>query len=125
MMDKKPTDAELEIMHLLWKKGSLTVRQINDLLNKQRQVGYTTTLKTMQIMTEKGFLTRDTDHRSHVYTPTLAPEEVQASVLDHMLKTVFDGSRSGLVMQALGNQPVSEEELERIKALIDQLEAKK
>jgi predicted transcriptional regulator len=111
-------------MQVLWELGPLTVRQVNDLLNEQRRVGYTTTLKIMQIMTEKGMLTRDTDLRSHVYSPTLQPDEVQTSIMDHILKTVFKGNRSSLVLQALGKHDASPEELHRIKALIDKLEEK-
>ncbi len=99
----KPTESELEIMQILWERGPLKVRQVNDLLNQQRRVGYTTTLKIMQIMADKGLLSRDTDHRSHVYTPTLESHEVQSTILDHILKTVFKGNRSNLVVQALGN----------------------
>jgi predicted transcriptional regulator len=121
-MKHKPTDSELEIMQLLWEHGPLTVRQLNDKLNEDRRVGYTTTLKIMQIMTEKGILIRNTDQRSHVYTPTLQPEEVQSNVLDHVVKTVFRGSRSSLILQALGNHSSSAEELAEIKALIEKLE---
>ena len=123
-MKQKPTDSELEIMQLLWEHGPLTVRQLNDKLNEDRRVGYTTTLKIMQIMTEKGMLSRNTDQRSHVYTPTLLPEEVQSNVLDHVVKTVFRGSRSSLILQALGNHSSSAEELAEIKALIEKLEDK-
>ncbi len=118
----KPTESELEIMQLLWECGPLTVRHINDRLNKQRRVGYTTTLKIMQIMTEKGLLSRDTENRSHVYTPTLQPEEVQATILDHIVKTVFRGSRANLVLQALGNHQTSSEELEQIRILMNKIE---
>jgi len=121
-MKHKPTDSELEIMQLLWEHGPLTVRQLNDKLNKNRRVGYTTTLKIMQIMTEKGLLSRNTDQRSHVYAPTLQPEEVQSNVLDHVVKTVFRGSRSSLILQALGSHRSSAEELAEIKALIEKLE---
>lgn len=117
-MSIKPTDSELEIMQLLWEHGPLTVRHVNDRLNEQRRVGYTTTLKIMQIMTEKGLLSRDTENRSHVYSPTLQPEEVQATILDHIIKTVFRGSRSNLVIQALGNHQTSSEELEEIRILM-------
>ena len=120
----KPTESELEIMQILWECGPLTVRKVNDLLNQQRRVGYTTTLKIMQIMAEKGLLTRDTEHRSHVYTPTLQSEEVQSTILDHVLKTVFKGSRSNLVMQALGNHSVTKEEMEEIRLLIKKMEDK-
>jgi len=121
-MKHRPTDSELEIMQLLWEHGPLTVRQLNDKLNEHRRVGYTTTLKIMQIMTEKGLLIRNTDHRSHVYTPTLPPEEVQSTMLDHVVKTVFRGSRSNLILQALGGHSSSAEELAEIKALIERLE---
>ena len=123
-MALKPTESELEIMQLLWEFGPLTVRQVNERLNEHRRVGYTTTLKIMQIMADKGLLTRDTDQRSHVYTPTLQPEEVQSTILDHIVKTVFRGSRSSLVMQALGNHTASDEELEEIRLLINQMKEK-
>lgn len=121
-MTAKLTESELEIMQILWESGSATVRQVNDRLNEQRSVGYTTTLKIMQIMTHKELLTRDTENRSHVYAPTLQSAEVQSTILDHVLKTVFKGDRSNLVMQALGNRSVSDVELKKIKALIEKLE---
>jgi BlaI family penicillinase repressor len=120
----RPTESELEIMQVLWEHGPLTVRQVNDLLNRQRRVGYTTTLKIMQIMTDKGMLTRDTGQRSHIYSPALQPEEVQAAILDHVLRTVYRGSTSSLVLQALGNHTASRTEMEKIKALIEKLEEK-
>ena len=107
---------------MLWEYGPLTVRSLNDKLNTHRKVGYTTTLKIMQIMTEKGLLIRNTEHRSHIYKPTLLLEEVQSSVLDHVIKTVFRGNRSTLILQALGNHSTSSEELEEIKALIKKME---
>jgi len=123
-MITKPTESELEIMQLLWECGPLTVRQVNDFLNEHRRVGYTTTLKIMQIMTDKGQLIRDTKSRSHVYAPTLQSEDVQSTILNHILKTVFKGSRSSLVMQALGNHVASKEELEEIRLLIKKMEEK-
>jgi BlaI family penicillinase repressor len=120
----KPTDSELEILQLLWEHGPLTVRALNDQVNKQRRVGYTTSLKMMQIMTEKGMLTRDTEQRSHVYVPALQPENVQSNILDHILKTVFMGDRSKLVLQALGDHHASLEELSELKALIHKMEEK-
>ena len=102
----------------------MTVRTLNDRLNEQRKVGYTTTLKIMQIMTEKGLLVRNTEHRSHIYAPTLQSEEVQSSVLDHVVKTVFRGNRSSLILQALGTHTSSSEELDEIKALIKKMEEK-
>jgi BlaI family penicillinase repressor len=118
----KPTDSELEILQYLWEFGPMTVRELNDQLNKQRRVGYTTSLKMMQIMTEKGLLSRDTAQRSHVYAPTLLPDDVQSNMLDHVLKTVFRGDRSKLVLQALGNHDVSPEELSELKAFINKME---
>lgn len=118
----KPTDSELEILQLLWEHGPLTVRELNDKLNKQRRVGYTTSLKMMQIMIEKGLLTRDTALRSHVYAAAMRTEDVQSNILNHVLKTVFRGDRSKLVLQALGNHPVSNEELAELKSLIQKME---
>lgn len=120
----KLTESELEIIQVLWERGPLTVRLVNERLNEQRNVGYTTTLKIMQIMVDKGLLSRDTSQRSHVFTPTLSPDEVQSSVVDHILKTVFRGSSSSLVMQALGNHRISSRELEEIKRLIEKMEEK-
>ena len=120
----KPTESELEIMQILWENGPLTVRDVNDLLNKHRRVGYTTSLKIMQIMAEKGLLSRDTESRSHIYTPTLQPAEVQSTILNHILKTVFKGSRSNMVIQALGNHSASNEELEEIRVLIEKMKDK-
>jgi len=120
----KPTDSELEILQVLWEHGPLTVRDLNDRLNKQRTVGYTTSLKMMQIMTEKGLLTRDTSKRSHVYSPAVGPDNVQSNIVDHILRTVFMGDRSKLVLQAIGNNPVSRQELSELKALISKIEEK-
>jgi len=123
-MQLKPSDSELEIMQVLWEMGSLTVREVNDLLNHERRIGYTTTLKIMQIMTEKKMLTRDTGQRSHVYSPTLNPEEVQINILDHVIKTAFRGNTSTLVLRALGNRKASAREMAEIKALIEEMENK-
>jgi predicted transcriptional regulator len=118
----KPTESELEILQVLWEHGPLTVRALNEKMNMYRKVGYTTSLKMMQIMTDKGLLTRDTAHRSHVYAAATGPEDVQSNIVDHILKTVFKGDRSKLVLQALGNQSVSREELSELKAFIKKME---
>lgn len=118
----KPTDSELEILNLLWEHGPMTVRALNEQLNKERRVGYTTSLKMMQIMTEKGLLTRDTTERSHIYAPSMRPEEVQSDILDHIVKTVFMGDRSKLVLQALGHKSVSSKEISDLRALIQEME---
>jgi BlaI family transcriptional regulator, penicillinase repressor len=123
-MQAKPSDSELEIMQILWENGPLTVRDVNDSLNLARRVGYTTTLKIMQIMTEKKMLTRDTTQRSHIYSPTLDPREVQTNILDHVLKTAFRGNRSNLVLRALGSGQASPSEMADIKALIEEMENK-
>lgn len=120
----KPTESELEILQLLWEHGPLTVRDLNDKLNHIRKVGYTTSLKMMQIMTEKGMLTRDTAQRSHIYSPVLLPAYVQSNIVDHILKTVFMGDRSKLVLQALGNSTVSKKELSELKAMLQKMEEK-
>lgn len=123
-MLSKPSDSELEIMQILWEKGPLTVRDVNDLLNLNRRVGYTTTLKIMQIMTEKKLLTRDTGQRSHIYSPTMDPGDVQSNILDHVIKTAFRGNTGTLVLRALGSHQTSPSEMEEIKALIEEMEKK-
>ncbi|MFN8304488.1 MAG: BlaI/MecI/CopY family transcriptional regulator [Saprospiraceae bacterium] len=121
----KPTDAELQILHVLWEQGPSTVRTVNDLLNTQREVGYTTTLKIMQIMhAEKGLLTRQEDGRTHIYSAAVTRDETQASLLQQFVDNTFRGSAMQLVMQALGNHDASTAELDEIKALIAQLEQK-
>jgi predicted transcriptional regulator len=118
----KPTEAELEILQLLWEKGPSLVRTINDELNKNREVGYTTTLKMMQIMAEKGLLTRSKEGRGHVYSPAIQQDDTRQQFLDRLLHGVFSGSASNLVMQILGNHKTSEEELKEIKDYITKLE---
>ena len=120
-MKKKPTEAELEILSLLWSKGPSTVRTIHEALSKNRDVFYTTTLKTMQVMTEKGLLSRDTKQRSHIYHATIQQKQVANNMLDKLVNTVFLGSTSQLIVSALGQKKPSREELEEIKLLIDKL----
>lgn len=123
-MLSKPSDSELEIMQILWEKGPLTVREVNNYLNLERRVGYTTTLKIMQIMNEKRILTRDTGQRSHIYSPAMESREVQSNILDHVIKTAFSGNRSNLVLRALGQGQTSTAEMAEIKALIEEMENK-
>jgi len=118
----RPTEAELEILQVLWEYGPSTVRFVNDELNRNKRVGYTTTLKFMQIMTEKGLVSRDETTRSHVYSASIDQEETQRLLLDKFLTNTFGGSAMKLVMQALGNHTTSTEELEQIKKLIKKLE---
>lgn len=115
----RPTDSELEILHVLWKHGSRTVRQVNDELSQQRDIGYTTTLKLMQIMHEKGLLTRSEEAKSHVYTAALGEKEARETLIDRFLETAFRGSASQLVMQVLGRHKTSADELDEIKRLLN------
>ncbi len=118
----KPTDAELEILRVIWQYGPSTVRHINDILNEKKTVGYTTTLKLLQIMTQKEIVRADKSDRSHVYTSLLKEEETQLHLMDQLLQAAFGGSAKKLVMQALGNGKTSQSELDEIKMLIKQLE---
>jgi len=118
----KPTDAELEILQVIWLHGPVSVRFVNDELNREKQVGYTTTLKLMQIMTEKGLLKRSEKGRKHIYNVVLKEKEAKSLLLDKFVKTAFGGSAMDLVMQALGNHQTTPDELEDLKALIDRIE---
>jgi len=118
----KPTDAELEILQILWEHGPCTVRFVNEHLNFKKRVGYTTTLKFMQIMTEKKMLGRNENNRTHIYRPLIAKEETQNLLLDKFLLNAFGGSAMKLVMQALGNHQPTQEELDEIKAYIRKVE---
>jgi predicted transcriptional regulator len=121
----KPTEAELEILQLLWIQGPRSVRELNDDLNKIKPVGYTTTLKFLQIMAEKGFVTRIKDGRNHIYTAAVEQKATQQQLLHKLLNGVFGGSAKKLVMQALGNHDASKEELAEIRKYIEKLEDKK
>ncbi len=118
----KPTESELEILQILWALGKATVRQVNDELSKTREVGYTTTLKLMQIMFEKKLVSRTDEGRYHVYEAAVGEEPTQHMLLDKFIDSTFRGSATRMVMQALGNQQVSKEELEEIKKLINSIE---
>ncbi|GAB4247395.1 MAG: BlaI/MecI/CopY family transcriptional regulator [Saprospiraceae bacterium] len=118
----KPTEAELEILQVLWEHGPSTVRFVNEFLNSKREVGYTTTLKVMQIMHEKGLLKRNTDSRTHIYEAIPEREAIQRNLLDNFVDNVFSGSAMQLVVQALGSHKPSAEELGKIKSLIEEIE---
>lgn len=119
----RPTESELEILQVLWEHGPSTVRFVNDQLNEDREVGYTTTLKLMQIMAEKGLADRDTSQRTHIYSPAVTEGETQQNLLTQFVDRTFKGSAMKLVMQALGNHNASEAELDEIKALIEEMES--
>jgi BlaI family transcriptional regulator, penicillinase repressor len=121
-MLSKPTDAELEILQVLWENGPSSVRFVNDLLGERKEVGYTTTLKLMQIMHEKGLVVRNTDARSHIYEAAIERDATQRNLLGTFVDNVFSGSAMDLVMQALGNHKASKDELDQIKALIEKME---
>jgi BlaI family transcriptional regulator, penicillinase repressor len=121
----KTTESELEILSILWNKGPSTVRAVNDEMSRAKSIGYTTTLKLMQIMTEKGLVGREMDGRTHTYYAIARQEDAQVRMLDRLLETAFGGSASKLVLQALGNHKTSEDELQEIKALIEKLEGEK
>jgi len=121
----KTTESELEILQLLWHLGPSSVRTINDELNKAKNTGYTTTLKIMQIMAEKGLVTRIKDGRNHIYSAAVEQQAAQQQLLDKLLNGVFNGSASKLVMQALGNHDASKKELDEIKKYIEKLEGGK
>ncbi len=118
----RPTDAELNILRVLWRLGPSTVRQVLEALNADRETGYTTVLKMMQIMTEKGLVERDDAERTHVYQARLTQEQTQKQLVDNLLEKAFGGSASQLVMQALTAKPAQSEELAQIRQLLDELE---
>ena len=121
----KPTGSELAILKVLWEHGASTVRFVNEELSKQKETGYTTTLKFMQIMLDKKLLTRNTDTRSHVYAAAIDQSVTQRDLLGKFVDNVFGGSATSLVLQALGSHDASKEELEQIKALIEKMEERK
>jgi predicted transcriptional regulator len=119
----KPTESELEILQILWKNGTATVRDVHEELAQSKEVGYTTTLKLMQIMHEKGLVKRDESMRTHVYQAAVNKEKTQKHLLTKMIDSLFGGSSTQLVLQALGSgeRNVSAEELEEIQKLIENL----
>jgi len=117
----KPTESELEILQILWAKGTATVREVHEELAATKDVGYTTTLKLMQIMHEKGLVKRDDSMRTHIYQPAVNKERTQKHLLGKMIDNLFGGSPTQLVIQALGEHKASPEELEKIQALLNQL----
>ncbi len=117
----KPTESELEILKILWDKENATVREVHEELSKNKDSGYTTTLKLLQIMFEKGLVTRDDSNKTHIYQPAVTRLKTQKQFLDKMINTLFAGSSTQLVLQALGNQKASKDELEEIQKYLDNL----
>jgi predicted transcriptional regulator len=118
----RPTPAELEILRLLWKQGPSTVREIQERFEEQRPTGYTTVLKLLQIMTEKGLVQRDERARAHVYAARMPESQTQRQLVRDLLDRAFGGSASTLVLHALSARKTSREELARIRELLDRLE---
>jgi len=119
----RPTDAELGILRVLWQRGPSTVREVQESLNEVRPTGYTTVLKTLQIMTEKGLVRRDEQQRAHVYEAQFAQHQTQRQIVGDLLNRVFDGSASNLLMHALATKKgASAEELAQIRDMLDEFE---
>lgn len=123
----KPTDSELEILQVLWEHGPASVRFVNDKLNEMspKEIGYTTTLKIMQIMAEKNLVSRNTESRTHIYSANVNESKTQQDLLNSFVDSAFRGKAMKMVMQALGNHRVSASELQEIKDLIQKIEQKK
>src|SRR5476651_2628978 len=120
----KPTESELEILRVLWEKGNATVREDHETLSAHKDAGYTTTLKLLQIMFEKGLVKRDDSNKTHIYHANVSRENTQQQFVGKMINTLFSGSSTQLVMQALGNNAHSNEELEEIQKLLNDLKKK-
>jgi predicted transcriptional regulator len=118
----RPTDAELEILKVLWRRGPSTVREVFETLGESKTTGYTTVLKFMQIMADKGLVVRDESERAHRYEPAAPEDETQRRLVGDLLRKAFDGSAKKLVMQALSTKRASAEELSEIRRMLDELE---
>ena len=118
----RPNDVELAILRVIWSREACTVRQVHDALRAERDTGYTSTLKMMQVMCEKGLLKRDDSQRPQVYRPAIPQEQTQKKIVRDLVKTVFGGSARKLVMQAVQSHKISRQELKEIRNLLDQLE---
>ena len=118
----RPTDAELEILKVLWRRGPSTVREVFETFGETKQTGYTTVLKLMQIMAEKGLVRRDETERAHRYEAAFAEELTQRQMVGDLLRRVFDGSAKKLVLQALSTERASADELTEIRRMLDELE---
>jgi BlaI family transcriptional regulator, penicillinase repressor len=117
----KPTESELEILRILWERNTASVREVHEELSKTKEAGYTTTLKLMQIMHEKGLVGRDDSIKTHIYHPVVSREKTQKHLIGKMITNLFGGSSTELVLHALGNHRASPEELEEIQQLLNNL----
>jgi BlaI family transcriptional regulator, penicillinase repressor len=116
----KPTEVELELLRALWDMGSASVRELHEVVSRQRALGYTSVLKTLQIMTEKGLVERTEAGKAHIYHAAASQEETQNQLLRDLSERLFSGSAAQLAMHALSMQPASEEELQEIRKIIRQ-----
>jgi len=121
-MELKPTESELEVLQVMWEKQPCTVRDVHEELVKTKDVGYTSTLKLMQIMFDKGLVDRDTSTRSHLYTALISREQAQSTALNKIIDTVFKGSSVDLVIKALGGHFASKKEIDVIKDYLNQFD---
>jgi len=124
-MPTKPTDTELAILRVFWRIGPATVRAVHAELSREQETGYTTVLKMLQIMTEKGLVKRDESDRSHIYEPTFSEQQVQRQLVGHLLDRAFGGSAQKLVLQALSAKKASPAELAEIRKLLDEMDGGK
>ncbi len=118
----RPSETELEILKVLWTRGSSTVREVHELLDREGRTVYTTILKLMQIMNQKGFVVRDSTQRSHVYTASVTEDQVKDGFLDGVLKQAFGGSASRMILHALSRKKATKKELGEIRKLLDEME---
>ncbi len=118
----QPTASELAILSILWERGPSPVKAVHEQLAEEKEVVYTTILKTMQVMTDRGFLSRESQGRKHIYRAAIAREDTQDSLLDTFVNRAFGGSAKNLAMRALGNYKTSKEDLDELKALIEKIE---
>jgi len=118
----RPTESELEILRVLWRRGASTVREVQGELEKERAIGYTTVLKLMQIMTEKGLVTRDEKERAHVYRATTPEAQTQRQLVSHLMERAFGGSAAKLMVQALAARKASPEEIRQMREVLSEFE---
>lgn len=119
----KPTDSELEILSILWDKGNATVKDVHEVIQQTKKVGYTTTLKLLQIMNNKGLVTRNISAKKHVYAPCLVKASIQEQLVGKLIQTLFNGSATQLMLELLGNYTPTKNELSQIKLLIEKMQA--
>jgi BlaI family transcriptional regulator, penicillinase repressor len=120
-----PTEGELAILSVLWERGPSTVRDVHQILSRKNPTGYTTVLKLMQIMTEKGLVERDESRKAHIYRPRFSEERTQKSLVTDLLDKAFGGNPAKLVMQALSAKRTSDEDLVEIRKILDAMEGRR